>query len=129
MFEPTDELTACPPVLRNPPTAAYTAATPRASRKDRPLGRLCPFRATAMELTASGIEVAAARNVTLETIVGICAETFCNANMSEASSHIKSQTAKVASTAIVGLRSQAEAPRTVVTSARLAHPLELRATV
>ena len=48
-----------------------------------------------MELTASGIEVAAARNVTLETIVGICAENFCNANMSEASSHIKSQTAKV----------------------------------
>ena len=30
-----------------------------------------PFRATAMELTASGIDVAAARKVTLETIVGI----------------------------------------------------------
>lgn len=44
MLEPTDELTAI---------------------------SACPFRATAMELTASGIDVAAARNVTLDTIVGI----------------------------------------------------------
>ena len=31
-----------------------------------------PFRATAIELTASGMEVAAAKKVTLETMVGIC---------------------------------------------------------
>lgn len=30
-----------------------------------------PFRATAMELTASGIDVAAAKKVTLDTMVGI----------------------------------------------------------
>ena len=61
MFEPTEELTA------------ISACPARLSSNDPSLEReVSPFRATAIELTASGIDVAAAKKVTLETMVGIC---------------------------------------------------------
>lgn len=82
MLEPTDELTA---ISACPDSCAWSIAWHSLRIGDSDISgipaTLCrgprgpsPFRATAMELTASGIDVAAARNVTLDTIVGICAK-------------------------------------------------------